>query len=98
MIVARPGILGVIGWIDRYWSMGILNVLTPSRCARRQSATLQSGRARTTSTAWPSASCCSFVWPSYAVTLPLLSIITWSPFVGALLIMFTARRTPAPYG
>src|SRR5438132_459969 len=29
-----------------------------------------------------------------AVTLPLLSIITWSPFVGALLIMFTARRSP----
>ena len=28
------------------------------------------------------------------MTLPLLSIITWSPFVGALLIMFTARRSP----
>ena len=26
--------------------------------------------------------------------LPLLSLITWSPFVGALLIMFTARRSP----
>ena len=25
-------------------------------------------------------------------SLPLLSIITWSPFVGALLIMFLARR------
>ena len=29
-----------------------------------------------------------------AVTLPFLSLITWSPFVGALLIMFTARRRP----
>jgi NADH-quinone oxidoreductase subunit M len=28
------------------------------------------------------------------MTLPVLSIITWSPFVGALLIMFTARRRP----
>jgi NADH-quinone oxidoreductase subunit M len=26
--------------------------------------------------------------------LPILSIITWAPFVGALLIMFTARRSP----
>ena len=26
--------------------------------------------------------------------VPLLSLITWSPFVGALLIMFTARRSP----
>jgi NADH-quinone oxidoreductase subunit M len=26
--------------------------------------------------------------------VPLLSLITWSPFVGALLIMFTARRNP----
>jgi NADH-quinone oxidoreductase subunit M len=29
-----------------------------------------------------------------AVGLPLLSLITWAPFVGALLIMFTARRSP----
>jgi NADH-quinone oxidoreductase subunit M len=30
-----------------------------------------------------------------AVTaVPLLSLITWAPFVGALLIMFTARRSP----
>ena len=29
-----------------------------------------------------------------ALTLPILSIITWSPFVGALLIMFTARHSP----
>jgi NADH-quinone oxidoreductase subunit M len=28
------------------------------------------------------------------VRLPILSIITWMPFVGALLIMFTARRSP----
>src|SRR5262247_2514053 len=28
------------------------------------------------------------------LTVPVLSIITWSPFVGALLIMFTARRSP----
>ena len=27
-------------------------------------------------------------------TFPVLSIITWAPFVGALLIMFTARRSP----
>ncbi|HBH02200.1 MAG TPA: NADH-quinone oxidoreductase subunit M, partial [Candidatus Rokubacteria bacterium] len=26
--------------------------------------------------------------------MPVLSVITWSPFVGALLIMFTARRRP----
>ncbi len=26
--------------------------------------------------------------------MPILSIITWMPFVGALLIMFTARRSP----
>ncbi|MEK7878319.1 MAG: NADH-quinone oxidoreductase subunit M [candidate division NC10 bacterium] len=26
---------------------------------------------------------------------PVLSVITWAPFVGALLIMFTARRRPA---
>jgi NADH-quinone oxidoreductase subunit M len=26
--------------------------------------------------------------------LPILSLITWAPFVGALLIMFTARRSP----
>ncbi len=26
--------------------------------------------------------------------LPTLSVITWAPFVGALLIMFTARRSP----
>ncbi len=26
--------------------------------------------------------------------VPVLSLITWSPFVGALLIMFTARRSP----
>src|SRR5436309_5377101 len=26
--------------------------------------------------------------------LPILSLITWMPFVGALLIMFTARRSP----
>ncbi|PYO24095.1 MAG: hypothetical protein DMD85_07825, partial [Candidatus Rokuibacteriota bacterium] len=25
---------------------------------------------------------------------PYLSLITWMPFVGALLIMFTARRSP----
>jgi NADH-quinone oxidoreductase subunit M len=25
---------------------------------------------------------------------PVLSVITWSPFIGALLIMFTARRSP----
>jgi NADH-quinone oxidoreductase subunit M len=29
-----------------------------------------------------------------ALTVPILSIITWSPFVGALLIMFTARHSP----
>src|SRR5437879_6558817 len=28
------------------------------------------------------------------MTLPVLSLITWSPFVGALLIMFTARHRP----
>ena len=28
------------------------------------------------------------------LTVPFLSIITWSPFVGALLIMFTARHSP----
>jgi len=28
------------------------------------------------------------------LTVPVLSIITWSPFVGALLIMFTARHSP----
>ena len=28
------------------------------------------------------------------MTVPLLSIITWSPFIGALLIMFTARHSP----
>ena len=28
------------------------------------------------------------------LTVPVLSIITWSPFVGALLIMFTARHRP----
>jgi NADH-quinone oxidoreductase subunit M len=27
-------------------------------------------------------------------SVPVLSLITWSPFVGALLIMFTARRSP----
>ena len=26
--------------------------------------------------------------------VPILSVITWAPFVGALLIMFTARRSP----
>ncbi|MGH7348231.1 MAG: NADH-quinone oxidoreductase subunit M, partial [Candidatus Rokuibacteriota bacterium] len=26
--------------------------------------------------------------------MPLLSIMTWSPFLGALLIMFTARQSP----
>ena len=25
---------------------------------------------------------------------PILSVITWAPFVGALLIMFTARHHP----
>jgi len=29
-----------------------------------------------------------------ALRLPVLSVITWSPFVGALLIMFTARHRP----
>ena len=29
-----------------------------------------------------------------ALRVPVLSLITWSPFVGALLIMFTARRHP----
>ena len=29
-----------------------------------------------------------------ALRVPVLSVITWSPFVGALLIMFTARRRP----
>jgi NADH-quinone oxidoreductase subunit M len=28
------------------------------------------------------------------MTVPVLSVITWMPFVGALLIMFTARRSP----
>jgi NADH-quinone oxidoreductase subunit M len=28
------------------------------------------------------------------MTVPVLSVITWAPFVGALLIMFTARRSP----
>ncbi len=28
------------------------------------------------------------------MTLPVLSLITWAPFVGALLIMFTARHRP----
>ncbi len=28
------------------------------------------------------------------ITLPVLSLITWAPFVGALLIMFTARHRP----
>jgi NADH-quinone oxidoreductase subunit M len=28
------------------------------------------------------------------IGFPILSVITWSPFVGALLIMFTARRSP----
>jgi NADH-quinone oxidoreductase subunit M len=28
------------------------------------------------------------------MTFPILSLITWAPFVGALLIMFTARRSP----
>jgi len=28
------------------------------------------------------------------MTPPVLSLITWSPFVGALLIMFTARHRP----
>src|SRR5947207_818273 len=52
----------------------------------------------------PSASCCSSSGPSGGgddladpVTmtgLPVLSLITWAPFVGALLIMFTARHRP----
>src|SRR5436190_1758162 len=52
----------------------------------------------------PSASCCSSSGPSGGgddladpVTmtgLPVLSLITWAPFVGALLIMFTARHHP----
>jgi NADH-quinone oxidoreductase subunit M len=29
-----------------------------------------------------------------AVTFPVLSVLTWAPFVGAILIMFTARRSP----
>src|SRR5207249_12213100 len=29
-----------------------------------------------------------------AMTVPVLSLITWSPFAGALLIMFTARYRP----
>ena len=28
------------------------------------------------------------------IPFPILSVITWSPFLGALLIMFTARRNP----
>ncbi|MBI2217083.1 MAG: NADH-quinone oxidoreductase subunit M [Candidatus Rokubacteria bacterium] len=28
------------------------------------------------------------------MNFPVLSVITWSPFVGALLVMFTARRSP----
>ena len=28
------------------------------------------------------------------MTVPVLSIITWAPFAGALLIMFTARHRP----
>jgi NADH-quinone oxidoreductase subunit M len=28
------------------------------------------------------------------VSVPVLSLITWAPFVGAVLIMFTARRSP----
>src|SRR5262249_61464311 len=32
--------------------------------------------------------------PSRMSTWPLLSIITWAPFAGAVLIMFTARHRP----
>ncbi len=28
------------------------------------------------------------------MTFPVLSVLTWAPFVGAVLIMFTARRSP----
>jgi NADH-quinone oxidoreductase subunit M len=31
---------------------------------------------------------------SPVIPFPVLSVITWSPFIGALLIMFTARRSP----
>src|SRR5205814_1848733 len=32
--------------------------------------------------------------PVTMTRLPVLSLITWAPFVGALLIMFTARHRP----
>jgi hypothetical protein len=28
------------------------------------------------------------------ITIPILSLITWMPFIGAILIMFGARHNP----
>src|SRR6059058_2132331 len=69
-----------------------------ARCVRatRCAGCRRAGR-RTTSTASPSACCSSSSgrsWASPIMRPPYLSLITWMPFVGALLIMFTARRSP----
>ncbi len=38
--------------------------------------------------------CTGLTDPVTVMRIPILSLITWAPFVGALLIMFTARRRP----
>src|SRR4029077_10094241 len=61
-----------------------------------------SSRARPRTTCTGSRSGCSFSLcgcagpgerPMPLASFPILSVITWSPFVGALLIMFLARRS-----
>ena len=61
------GFSRLIGWIDRYLVDGVLNVLerlVPARGAIACGA-CRPGRRRTTSTAWPSASCSSCVWAQW---------------------------------
>ena len=90
------GFSRLIGWIDRYFVDGILNALTALTLRAGDGLRrIQTGRAQDYVYGVAFGVLLLFVWAQlWPLTVPILSIITWSPFVGALLIMFTARHSP----
>ena len=91
------GFSRVVGWIDRYLVDGVLNVVSAWTLdggdgLRR----IQTGKVQ--DYVYGVGPACSRSWRGSEAAgdagCPILSIITWAPFVRALVIMFAARHRP----
>ena len=97
---SAPRFSRIVGWIDRYIVDGILNVLSAwTLTAGDRLRRIQTGQAQDYVYGIALGVLLLMVWMRWprervGLPVPVLSIITWSPFVGALLIMFLARHRP----